>query len=169
MLQQYVYIVNRQYVQVIDLIDQIIIFGGKHLVHESKLDSINAYRPDRGDEVGVGRDIYVVRVSRDALKQLKEQLADECVLLAERVIPGLASMVSHRYISTPLTWHDYTLTPQGSAFGIRKDYRQPLLTMLSPRTPIPNLLLTGQSIHVHGLEGVTMTALQTTDIINKLK
>ena len=102
-------------------------------------------------------------------KQLKEQLADECVLLAERVIPGLASMVSHRYISTPLTWHDYTLTPQGSAFGIRKDYRQPLLTMLSPRTPIPNLLLTGQSIHVHGLEGVTMTALQTTDIINKLK
>lgn len=67
-------IVNRQYVQVIDLIDQVIIFGGKHLVHESKPDSINAYRPDRGDEVGVGRDLYMVRVSRDALKQLKEQL-----------------------------------------------------------------------------------------------
>lgn len=67
-------IVNRQYVQVIDLIDQVIIFGGKHLVREPKPDNINAYRPDRGDEVGVGRDIYVVRVSRDALKQLKEQL-----------------------------------------------------------------------------------------------
>ena len=67
-------IVNRQYVQVIDLIDQMIIFGGKHLVREPKPDNINAYRPDRGDEVGVGRDIYVVRVSRDALKQLKEQL-----------------------------------------------------------------------------------------------
>ena len=67
-------IVNRQYVQVIDLIDQVIIFGGKHLVREPKPDNINAYRPDRGDEVGVGRDIYVVRVSRDALKQLKEKL-----------------------------------------------------------------------------------------------
>ena len=67
-------IVNRQYVQVIDLIDQVIIFGGKHLVREPKPDNINAYRPDRGDEVAVGRDIYVVRVSRDALKQLKEQL-----------------------------------------------------------------------------------------------
>ena len=67
-------IVNRQYVQVIDLIDQVIIFGGKHLVREPKPDNINAYRPDRGDEVGVGRDIYVVRVSRDALKQLKDQL-----------------------------------------------------------------------------------------------
>ena len=36
------------------------------------------------------------------------------------------------------------------------------MTMLSPRTPISNLLLTGQSLMVHGLEGVAMTALQTT-------
>ena len=28
------------------------------------------------------------------------------------------------------------------------------------RTPIPNLLLTGQNLMLHGLEGVTMTALQ---------
>ena len=67
-------IVNRQYVQVIDLIDQVIIFGGKHLTREPKTDISHTYRPDRGDEVGAGRDIYIVRVSRDALKQLKEQL-----------------------------------------------------------------------------------------------
>ena len=67
-------IVNRQYVQVIDLIDQVIIFGGKHLTREPKTDISHTYRPDRGDEVGSGRDIYMVRVSRDALKQLKEQL-----------------------------------------------------------------------------------------------
>jgi all-trans-retinol 13,14-reductase len=35
------------------------------------------------------------------------------------------------------------------------------MTMLSPRTPIPNLLLTGQSLMLHGIEGVTMTALKT--------
>ena len=70
-------------------------------------------------------------------------------------------VLSAKYTSTPLTWRDYTLTPGGSAFGIRKDCRQPLLTMLSPRTPIPNLLLTGQNLMLHGLEGVTMTALQT--------
>ena len=67
-------IVNRQYVQVIDLIDQVIIFGGKHLTREPKTDISQTYRPDRGDEVGAGRDIYMVRVSRDALKQLKDQL-----------------------------------------------------------------------------------------------
>jgi all-trans-retinol 13,14-reductase len=48
---------------------------------------------------------------------------------------------------------------------VRKDCRQPLLTMLSPRTPIANLLLTGQSVMLHGLEGVAMTARQTCEII----
>jgi len=70
-------------------------------------------------------------------------------------------MVAACYTSTPLTYRDYTQTPYGSAFGIRKDCRQPLLGVLSSRTPIPNLLLTGQSLVMHGVEGVTMTALQT--------
>lgn len=91
----------------------------------------------------------------------KERMADQCIRLAERAIPGLTTMVEKRYISTPLTWRDYTLSPYGSAFGIRKDCRNPLLTMLSPKTPIPNLFLTGQSLILHGLEGVTMTAMQT--------
>ena len=63
-------IVNRQYVQVIDLIDQTISFGGKHLTRELRTSN----RPDRNEEVSLGRGIYLVKVSRDALKQLKEQL-----------------------------------------------------------------------------------------------
>ena len=96
----------------------------------------------------------------------KERMADECIRLAERVIPGLSAMVEKRYTSTPLTWRDYTLSPCGSAFGIRKDCRNPLLTMLSPRTPIPNLFLTGQNLVLHGLEGVTKTALSTIEVVN---
>ena len=42
------------------------------------------------------------------------------------------------------------------------------MTTLSPRTPIPNLLLTGQNLMLHGVEGVTMTALQTCgDLLGK--
>ncbi|MBO4314511.1 MAG: LytTR family transcriptional regulator DNA-binding domain-containing protein [Prevotella sp.] len=65
-------IVNRQYVQVIDLLEQTIIFGGKHIV--------KGWRPDNPNgqmTMGLGRDghdIYTVKVSRDALKVLKEQL-----------------------------------------------------------------------------------------------
>ena len=91
----------------------------------------------------------------------KDHWADECVAMAERRIPQLGSLVESRYVSTPLTWRDYTLTPQGSAFGIRKDCHAPLLSMLSPRTPVPNLFLTGQSLVMHGVEGVAMTALET--------
>lgn len=91
----------------------------------------------------------------------KERIADECIRLAERVIPGLAAMVEKRYVSTPLTWRDYTLSPNGTVFGVRKDCRNPLLTMLSPKTPISNLFLTGQSLVLHGLEGVTKTAFNT--------
>ena len=101
-------------------------------------------------------------------EMLKDHLADECIHLAERVLPGLHNMVEKRYTSTPLTYRDYTLSPCGSAYGVRKDFRNILMTTLSPRTPIPNLLLTGQSLMLHGVEGVTMTALRTcSEVVGK--
>ena len=100
-------------------------------------------------------------------EHLKRRMADECIELAERFIPNLSDKYDRRYISTPLTWYDYTATPDGSAYGMRKDYHQPMMTMLSPRTPIPNLLLTGQSLVLHGLQGVVKTAFETCSEILK--
>ena len=97
----------------------------------------------------------------DDYRQLKQQMATECVSLAETVIPGLSEMVCELHTSTPLTYRDYTLTPEGAAYGARKDSRSMVVTMLSPRTPLSNLLLTGQSVMLPGLEGVAMTALIT--------
>ena len=91
----------------------------------------------------------------------EEETYTRCLALAETVVPGLGAAVEHHYTSTPLTYRDYTLTPFGSAYGVRKDYRNLMMTMLSPRTPLPNLLLTGQNIILHGLEGVAMTSLHT--------
>ena len=91
----------------------------------------------------------------------KEETYARCLALAETVVPGLTDAVESHYTSTPLTYRDYTLTPFGSAYGVRKDYRNLMMTMLSPRTPLPNLLLTGQNIILHGLEGVAMTATHT--------
>lgn len=91
----------------------------------------------------------------------KEDTYARCLALAETVVPGLTDAVEHHYTSTPLTYRDYTLTPLGSAYGVRKDYHNLMMTMLSPRTPLPNLLLTGQNIILHGLEGVAMTSLHT--------
>ena len=94
-------------------------------------------------------------------QEMKHRLADECMELAARFIPNLKKMVEQVYVSTPLTYRDYTGTPEGAAYGIRKDYRNPMMTVLSPRTPLPNLLLTGQNLVLHGIHGVTMTAMYT--------
>jgi len=98
----------------------------------------------------------------------KEDNYARCLALAETVLPGLTDAVEQHYTSTPLTYRDYTLTPFGSAYGVRKDYRNLMMTMLSPRTPLPNLLLTGQNIILHGLEGVAMTSLHTSEAVMKL-
>lgn len=105
----------------------------------------------------------------EGYEQQKERLADECIRLAEQVLPGLSDMIEKRYTSTPLTWRDYTLSPCGSAFGVRKDCRMPLMTMLSSKTPVSNLFLTGQSLMLHGLEGVTQMAFNTLETINNTK
>jgi hypothetical protein len=36
-----------------------------------------------------------------------------------------------------------------------------MFTVLTPRTPIPNLLQTGQSLNLHGILGVSMTSFFT--------
>lgn len=94
--------------------------------------------------------------------QFKAQRAQQCIAVAERFLPNLHEHIQEIHTSTPLTYLDYNLSPDGSAYGIRKDSAAPLLTVLSPRTSIPNLLLTGQSLMLHGLHGVTMTAMYTT-------
>ena len=99
--------------------------------------------------------------------EMKREISKQCMTLAERVIPGLREMVEHGYSSTPLTYYTYNNSPCGSAYGLRKDYSNVLGTILSPKTPIPNLFLTGQSLMLHGLHGVVMTAKFTVEEILK--
>ena len=63
-------IINLNYVQMIDLIDQTITFGGKHLVRPPRTNNPHTRRPDRDED----SDIYTVYVAREALKNLKDQL-----------------------------------------------------------------------------------------------
>jgi all-trans-retinol 13,14-reductase len=77
-------------------------------------------------------------------------------------MPGLEEAIDTFWTSTPLTYEYYTATRDGSAFGITKDWQSPMTTVLSPRTPIENLLLTGQNLNLHGILGTSMTSLFTT-------
>jgi all-trans-retinol 13,14-reductase len=97
----------------------------------------------------------------DDYAAFKARRAAECIAFVARQIPGLKDGMEKTYTSTPLTYHSYTNTAEGSAYGIRKDCTQPMFTILTPRTPVPNLLMTGQSLNLHGLLGVSVTSLFT--------
>lgn len=75
--------------------------------------------------------------------------------------PELRSCIDKVYTASPLTYRDYTSTPGGSAYGIVKDYHNPMITHFPPRTRISNLLLTGQNMNIHGCLGTSVSAAVT--------
>lgn len=94
--------------------------------------------------------------------EFKNKKTEECLRMAEKWVPGLtADAIDRIFTSTPLTYKLYTNTIDGSSYGIRKDFESPMTTVLTPRTPIKNLLLTGQNLNLHGVLGVSMTSLFT--------
>ena len=90
----------------------------------------------------------------------KQATTEKLIGLTETYIPEIKGNIEKIYTSTPLTYRDYTGTIEGSAYGILKDCDHVMTTFLPPRTPVPNLYLTGQNVNFHGILGVTVTATQ---------
>ena len=77
----------------------------------------------------------------------------------ERDFPGTRAAIECYYTATPLTYRDYTLTPEGAMYGMAKDVTKGIAGRVSYRTKIPNLLLVGQNINSHGILGVLVGSL----------
>lgn len=93
--------------------------------------------------------------------QFKKEKAEKLFDSVEKQFPGFRNCISTFYCATPLTLRDYVGNDDGSIYGVLKDYKEPLRTFISPQTKIPNLLLTGQNLNLHGMLGVTVTAIVT--------
>lgn len=98
-------------------------------------------------------------------EMVKASKLAECLDLAAEAVPGIKEAVDKVYCSTPLSYLSYLSSPQGSSYGAVKDWNNPAGTILSPRTPLSNLLLTGQSLNLHGILGVSMTSILTCSTI----
>jgi len=59
---------------------------------------------------------------------------------------------------SPFTFERYTLTPDGTAYGIKKTAQAFLQGMFSPATRVKGLFLTGQSIGFSGVHGAISTS-----------
>lgn len=94
-------------------------------------------------------------------EEFKRRKSEKLFDLVETKFPGFKDAIKSYYAATPLSMRDYIGTDDGSLYGIVKDYREPMRTFISPRTKIPNLLLTGQNLNLHGVLGVTVSAVLT--------
>lgn len=87
--------------------------------------------------------------------------ANKVIKEAESKIPGLSEKIQAFYTSSPLSYRDYIGSADGSMYGYAKSSKHPMRTVFSPRTKIKNLFLTGQSVNMHGILGVTVGAFHT--------
>ena len=128
--------------------------------HSSTAVNIDLLSPMSWNEVKKWANYPVGRRGDDYVAY-KEAKAEECIRLVEKRLPYLRGAIDKIFTSSPLSYHSYIASAEGCAYGIRKDYNNPMFTVLTPRTPIPNLLQTGQSLNFHGILGVSMTSFFT--------
>jgi len=94
-------------------------------------------------------------------KDFKERTVQKNLGKLAEKFPELHRSIRYYDTSTPLTFRDYTGTPEGSIYGLKHDYHSPAVSTVLPRTKIPGLYFTGQNTNLHGMLGVTISAVKT--------
>jgi all-trans-retinol 13,14-reductase len=86
----------------------------------------------------------------------------------EAKFPGIKDCIKSVHTSTPLSYRDYIGGHNGNMYGYEKDSNNPMKTFIPSKTKLDNLYLTGQSINMHGVLGVTIGAVVTcSEILGK--
>lgn len=98
-------------------------------------------------------------------EQWKQIMMDKVLDRIERLYPDYRERIEFCFASTPLTIRDYYGNRSGSCYGFQKDCSNLMLSQMSVYTKVKNLYLTGQNVNVHGLCGVSLTAIQTAEAL----
>ncbi len=114
----------------------------------------------RYEEVLCWKDTPVGRRG-EAYEAFKEAKALQLIETLNQEFPGIKDQIAYYNVSTPLTYEDYTGTSQGAMYGILQDVGSSVQTVVSQRSYIPNLYMTGQNTNSHGMLGVTNGAMLT--------
>lgn len=97
----------------------------------------------------------------EAYEKFKQEKTEQFLKEVEKKFPGIRDCIKSVHTSTPLSYRDYIGGHNGNLYGYVKDSNNPMKTFISPKTKLPNLYLTGQSINMHGVLGVTIGAVVT--------
>lgn len=94
-------------------------------------------------------------------QEFKEMFSEAVIDFVSQYYPILKHSIYKIYTASPLTFRDYTFAPNGSAYGLIKDFHNPMVSLIPIRTKVENLLLTGQNMNIHGCIGTTISAITT--------
>ncbi|MEZ5046895.1 MAG: NAD(P)-binding protein [Chitinophagaceae bacterium] len=97
----------------------------------------------------------------DEYEIFKTTLVQNIIRQIEDWFPNLSQNIVKADACTPLSYRDYLHTPQGSFYGIEKNINDFINSSISTKTKIPNLFLTGQNMNLHGVLGVSLSAILT--------
>jgi all-trans-retinol 13,14-reductase len=95
----------------------------------------------------------------------KQKKAEEMISALSRIYPDFDDCIESYYTATPLTQRDYIGAIEGGLYGIKKDYNAPVKSFISANTKLDNLFLTGQNVILHGVLGVTISAMVTCQLL----
>ena len=94
-------------------------------------------------------------------EEFKRTKAEKLLDKIEKLYPDIRRHIQSYHTSTPLTYRDYIGSYDGSLYGILKECQDPIKSFIAVKTKIPNLLFTGQNLHMHGVYGVSIGAIKT--------
>lgn len=104
----------------------------------------------------------------ESYEAFKAQKTERFLQEIELKFPGIRDCIQSVHSSTPLSYRDYIGGYNGNMYGYVKDSNNPMKTFIASKTKLNNLYLTGQSINMHGVLGVTIGAVVTcSEIIGK--
>lgn len=128
---------------------------GKHIIEAIALDNWENYY--RWKESKTGKRPYDYYI-------FKEKILSKLIEKLKELIPELINAIIYKEASTPLTNNHFTLSPKGSMFGIKHNINQ-MISPISPKTSLQGFYLTGQSLIIPGILGVTITSFITCSVI----
>lgn len=124
------------------------------------VDHLSVVTHMRFEEVSQWKDLASHDRGKD-YQQFKQEKSEKLLALVIRQFPELEDLVIDYTAATPLTFHDYIGSPTGSMYGTLRDFNSPLTSFVGVRTKVPSLLFTGQNLNLHGVMGVSISALLT--------
>lgn len=91
----------------------------------------------------------------------KHKKTEQLLQVVGQRFPEIKSNIIGIQVATPLTFRDYLGTDDGNIYGIEKNIENPVQTQIPVASKIPNLFFTGQNAGIHGVLGVSITAINT--------